>query len=185
MTIYAFEVKRKSIKPKIKLGLFLCLFTIVVLNVTGQMSCLAETSAASMKVLEELSPSEKKEMINSFLKEGDELVDVKEYDQANAAYERVFILDSNNMEASKRIDHLKKQMLAEGKSETELVTHVYDAEIEARVHYYWIRAKTLVEQKKWGEARLTLEKILLLSPMHSEAQKLYKEVKSKASSGEK
>lgn len=182
MNLNAFEEKRKSIRPKINLGLFLCLLVLFVFTASFVH---ARTLRASVKVLEELTASEKKEMIESFLREGDELLDSKEYDAANASYERVFILDPHNMEASKRIDRLKKQMLDEGKSETELVTHVYDAEIEARVHYYWNRANKLVEQKKWGEARLTLEKILLLDPEHSEAQKLYKEVKPKASSGEK
>ena len=141
----------------------------------------ADTVSSHGKVLEELSPEEKREMITAFLKEGDQYFDAKDYDHANAAYERVFVLDPNHAGASRRIDRLKKQMLAEGKSETELVTRVYDAEIEARVHYYWTKAQTLVKEKKLGQARFTLEKILLLNPLHEEAQKLYKDLKSKTS----
>jgi len=179
------EKLKKIAKPKLKLGLFLCpLFLAACFLGSAKLSALDEQQM-DVKVLEELSPEEEREMIESFLNEGNEFFKVKEYDKANAAYERVFVLDPENIKASGRIDRLKKQMMAEGRSETELVTHVYDAEIEARSHYYWNKSQNLVREKKWGEARFTLEKILLLDPMNKEAEKLYKEVKAKTVSGDK
>ena len=175
--------KEQKPKPKPKLGLLLwieaILLLLVLIRPPFEIMIFADPDSHQVKVLEELSSEEKREMTRTFLEEGDRYFQEKDYDQANAAYERIFVLDPNNLEASKRIDRLKKQMLAEGRSETSLVAHVYDAEIEARSHYYLKKAKELAGEKKWGQARFTLEKLLLINPLHEEAQKLYKDLKSK------
>jgi len=76
----------------------------------------------------------------------------------------------------KRIDRLKKIMIKEGVSETQLVTRVYDAEIDIRVRQYLVQAKDLIQQGKLAQARFNLQKLLLINPLHEEANKLYKQV---------
>ena len=129
--------------------------------------------------VEEMSKSEKHLRIDELLVEGDKHFEEKNYNLANATYESVFLLDPGNVKASQRIDRLKKQMLKEGKSETQLVTRVYDSEIDLRVREYIKQAKELVKEGKLGQARFVLQKLLLLDPLHEEAQKLYREVNRK------
>ena len=73
-----------------------------------------ETPVKKGLVIEEMSPNEKKSMIEELLKEGDKLAEQKEYNQANATYETIFLIQPGNIDASKRIDRLKKKMMKEG-----------------------------------------------------------------------
>ncbi len=125
------------------------------------------------KVAEELTAAEKKEMIQDLIEEGDRHFGAKDYNRAAGAYESVFLLEPEHGGASGRIDQLKKRMLKEGKSETEVLGQVYDSEIEARTRFYLGRARELLGEGKTGQARLELEKLLLLNPLHEEGRKLY------------
>ncbi|GEM_PF-5035734 len=136
----------------------------------------SETTVKKGLVIEEMSATEKKSMIQELLSEGDKLVERKDYNQANATYETVFLIQPGNMDASKRIDHLKKIMMKEGVSETQLVTRIYDQEIDVRVGQYLSRAKEFIKQGKLAQARFNLQKLLLINPLHVEANKLYKRV---------
>jgi hypothetical protein len=133
-------------------------------------------AATHPKVTEELSDSEKQSMIRELLAEGDRYADEKNYNLANAAYESIFLLDHEHEGASERIDRLKKRMLKEGKSETDLVTRVYDSEIDMRVRTYLKQAKEFMETGRVGQSRLALQKLLLINPLHEEAEKLYKKL---------
>jgi len=128
---------------------------------------------------DEMSAAERKTLIQQLLEDGDRYTREKNYNIANATYESVFLLDADNIEASKRIDRLKKHMAKEGKSETDLVGRIYDAEIDMRVREYLKEAKGLVQQKKINQARFKLKKLLLLNPLHEEAKKLYDQLELK------
>lgn len=127
-------------------------------------------------VVEELSKEEKVSMAKQLLSEGDRLVERKDYNLANATYESVFLVEPGHVEASRRIDRLKKIMVKEGVSETQLVTRVYDQEIEIRVEQYLNQAKKLIKDEKLAQARFNLQKLLLINPLHEEAGKLYKKL---------
>ena len=127
-------------------------------------------------IVEELSKEEKETMIKQLLEEGDRFAQQKEYNLANASYESVFVIIPDHVEASKRIDQLKKVMMKEGVSETQLVTRIYDEEIEMRVKHYMTDAKEFMKRGKYAQARFNLQKLLLISPLDEEASKLYKEV---------
>ena len=115
-------------------------------------------------------------MIQELLAEGDRLTERKDYNLANATYESIFLIEPHHLETSKRIDRLKKIMVKEGVSETQLVTRVYDEEIDMRVRQYLTQAKNLMKQDKLAQARFNLQKLLLINPLHEEANKLYKKV---------
>ncbi len=127
-------------------------------------------------VVEELSKEEKVSMMKQLLAEGDRLVERKDYNLANATYESIFLIKPGHIEASKRIDRLKKIMVQEGVSETQLVTRVYDQEIEIRVKQYLNQAKEMMKAGKLAQARFNLQKLLLIDPLHDEAGKLYKKL---------
>lgn len=162
-------------KPKSKLGLFfVCLYFLFF----GYSLSFAEF-AEKRPVVEEMSKEEKKTMTDQLLTEGDRLVENKDYNLANATYESVFLVEPGHIETSKRIDRLKKLMVKEGVSETQLVTRVYDQEIDIRAKRYLRQAKDFMKQSKLGQARFNLQKLLLINPLHEEANKLYKEVNQK------
>ena len=119
-------------------------------------------------------------MVKQLLAEGDQYASEKNYNLANATYESVFLIEPNNVEASQHIDRLKKHMQKEGHSETELVTRVYDEEIDERTRVYLKQAKELITEGKLSRARFTLQKLLLINPLHAEANKLYQDLKQKA-----
>jgi len=139
------------------------------------------TAAPVPKVaaVEELSAEDKKSMVKQLLSEGDQYAEEKKYNLATATYESAFLLEPNHVETSQRIDRLKKRMFKEGKSETELVTRVYDQEIEERTRVYLKQAKEFLAEGKRAQARFALHKLLLINPLHNEANKLYKSLREK------
>ena len=171
--------EKKAKKAQAKAWAFLWLFPVAIFFVIGECGTVFSAPQANPVITEELSKEEKQTIVKQLLEEGDQYVERKDYNLANASYESVFLLEPNNLEASKRIDRLKKRMLGEGRSETELVTRVYDAEIEQRAQQYLEHAKQFMAQQKWGQARFTLQKLLLISPLHEEANKLYKGLNKK------
>ena len=160
--------------------IFLCLVTAIFCWTDMLPFAAAETHS---KLTEELTASEKQNMIRELMAEGDRYSEEKNYNLANAAYESIFLLDPTHQNASERIDRLKKRMMKEGKSETELVTRVYDSEIDIRVRAYLKQAKQFIAEGKLGQARLTLQKLLLINPLHEEAQKLYQKLNQELSEG--
>ena len=162
---------------------FLLLMVTAIFFVAREGATLNADSRSRSLVAEDLNSDERRDMVSQLLLEGDQYLGEKNYNLANASYESVFLLEPNHPEASKRIDGLKKHMLGEGRSETELVTRVYDEEIEERALGYLNQAKQLIAQQKWGQARFTLQKLLLIQPLHKEGRKLYESVNQKTAAG--
>lgn len=165
----------RQIEPKLKPGLFFMCLCFLYFGYSLSFAELTERRP----VVEEMSKEEKKSMIKQLLAEGDRLVENKDYNSANATYESVFLVEPGNIGTSKRIDRLRKIMVKEGVSETQLVTRVYDQEIDIRVKRYLKQAKDFMKQGKLGQARFNLQKLLLIDPLHDEANKRYKEVNQK------
>ena len=174
------HTRGKARKTQAPAWVFLCLVTTGSFLIAGPARPLESNPPSSSTIKDELTTEERKKMIDQLLVEGDQHLAAKNYNIANATYESIFLLEPNNTTASKRIDRLKKELLGEGRSETELITRVYDSEVEERVREYLERAKRLIAEQKWGQARFTLQKLLLLNPLHEEASKLYKEINQKA-----
>ncbi len=126
----------------------------------------------------EFSREEKNRQVKDLLMLGDQLMDAKDYARSLEAYEHVFTLDPENVRASAKIDLLKKQIGKESKSEAGVVGAVYDSEIQGRIHQYMVDVKNYLQQEKISQARLSLQKILLLDPFHKEAQKLLNQLEA-------
>ena len=160
--------------------IFLLWIALGIIFAVGRVPMLTASPSERISANNDLSKEEKKSMMQQLFAEGDAHAQAKNYNLANAAYESIFLLDPNNVEASQRIDRLKKHMLKEGKSETDIVTHVYDEEIELRTRAYLEQAKQLLADGKRSQARFALQKLLLINPLHEEANKLYKNLKEQA-----
>lgn len=141
-------------------------------------SGLMAAKAPSAVEREEMTVKEKQEVIEQLLIEGEQYTKEKRYNLANASFESIFLLDPHHVKASERLDELKKQMINEGKYETQLVGQVYDAEIDIRVQAYLRQAQQLFAEGKRAQARFVLQKLLLIQPLHEEARKLYEELKT-------
>lgn len=170
----------KPSKTQANAWVFLSLALAASLLTEAQATVFASSPPSSSSVKDELTREERKTMIDQLLREGDQYLATKNYNLANQAYESVFLLEPNHAVASKRIDRLKKEMLGEGRSEAELVARVYDTELQERIGQYLERARELMAKGKWGQARFALQKLLLLNPLHEEANRLYQEVIGKS-----
>ena len=174
------ETESKIRKAQVQTWAFLLSLVFGICCVLFRPVMLTATPGLKTTSTEELSAEDKKSMIKQLLEEGDQYAEGKNYNLANASYESVFLLEPNNVQASQRIDRLKKRMFKEGKSETDLVTRVYDQEIEERTRVYLKQAKEFIEQGKRAQAQFTLHKLLLINPLHHEANKLYKSLKERS-----
>ena len=144
---------------------------------------LSPKAYAQEKLIEDYSAEEKKQKVKELLTLGDELFDQKIYDQALEAYEEVFTLDPKNRKASAKIDLLKEQMMKEGKDEAGVVNAVYEEEENERTKKYWAETRDYLKEHRYGQARFSLEKILLLDPFNEEAKDLYEKLKAKPAGG--
>ena len=171
------EMEPKVRKARAQTWAFLLPFFFGIFYIFCETVMLTAAPAPKTVASEELNAENKKSMVKKLLVEGDQYAEGKNYNLANATYESVFLLEPNNVEASQRIDRLRKHMFKEGKSETELVTRVYDQEIEERTNIYLKQAKDFLAQGQRAQARFVLHKLLLINPLHSEANKLYKSLK--------
>ncbi len=163
-----------------KLFVSILIMTTITLTLPLSLSAAIETDDQVKKLAEEYTQEEKRQKGIELLNLGDELLDKKDYDEALATYEQVFLMDPENRKASAKIDILKKQMTKEGRSEAGVVKAVYEEESKQRVRGYWSETREYLKNKKYGQARLALEKILLLDPVNQEAQDLYEKLKTEA-----
>lgn len=140
----------------------------------------ADSAVETSGTLEELGAEERDARIKMLLERGDRYREEKNYEVARGVYEEVFLLASNNQEASARIDLLKRLMQNEGQSEDQRASRLYEDEIKARLGAYQEEADERLKEKKWGRARLALEKLLLLDPLNEKARALHQELKRAA-----
>jgi tetratricopeptide (TPR) repeat protein len=136
-----------------------------------------QQEAFQVKPSEELSKTEKEDAVKTWLERAQALLDIRQYDQALLAAEKVFLYDAENLQASQLIDRIKKKAYEERKGDSLVLKQMYQGEIQTRISAYKDQAKTWIESGKWGAARLAVEKILLLEPEDREALRLYDKIK--------
>ena len=133
---------------------------------------------------EELTPDERSSVIRTWIERARALLNLRQYDQAVLAAEKVFLYDAENGEASRLIDEIKAQAYREGKKDGVALSEMRREEIQLRIKQYRLQAEQWIEKGQWGAARLTVEKILLLQPEDQTALRLLKEIKSHSSGNE-
>lgn len=130
---------------------------------------------------EELNPEERSREAKTWLERAEMLLHRKNYGEAMAAAEKVFVYDPDNLRASELLDKIRKEVHEEGKEDSVYLQKMYAGESEERVKRYKEQARRAVEEGRWGAARLAVEKILLLAPRDKEALRLHDQIQSRES----
>lgn len=125
---------------------------------------------------EEMDLDTKSQEIKTWLERSQTLFSMKQYDLALFAAEKVFLYDYENTEASDLIDRIKGQALKEGKADTLFIHKMYKEEIADRLARYRNEGQEFLEEGRFGQARFTAEKVLLLEPEDPQALKLLQTV---------
>ncbi len=128
------------------------------------------------RAAEEMDDDEKQNEIKTWMERSRALFAAKQYDLALFAAEKVFLYDGESAIASELIDQIKAKALKEGKAETLFVHKMYKEEISDRLQQYRQQAEDLVTKGQFGQARFTVEKVLLLEPEDPQALTLYQRI---------
>lgn len=131
------------------------------------------------KVPEEFTPDQNAEQAKTWLERSRMLLQAEQYEQAMRAAEKVFIYDPDSWQASELLDEIRNEAFAAGKEQSLIVSQVTHTEIQDRVTKYHQQAEEAMRKGRLGEARLTLDKLLLLSPEDDKALKLREEIRAK------
>lgn len=126
--------------------------------------------------VEEMNSDERGSEIKTWLERSNALLACKEYDLALFAAEKVFIFDAENRQASELIDRIKDRAIKEGKADVLFLGKMYKEEITERLSLYRDQARALARDGHFGQARFTVEKILLLEPEDPQALSLYQNI---------
>ena len=131
------------------------------------------------KVMEELSEDEISGEARTWLERAKALMEVHQYDEALLAAEKVFQFDPDSGEASSLIDEIRQKALKEGKQELLVKRQIMQKEIKDRIGQYHEDAAQAIIEGRWGEAKLTVEKILLLEPEDKDALKMQEQIQKR------
>ncbi len=138
-----------------------------------------QKEAFDSRPADEGESGENDDQVKTWLERGRELYRAKQYEEAMAATEKVFTYDENNIEASELMDQIRKAVYSEGKTESIFLKKMYETEADERIVKYKNQVKKQIEAGEWGTAKLTVEKILLLSPEDKEARNLYEQIQKR------
>ncbi len=127
---------------------------------------------------EDLEAKQKSSEAQIWLDRAETLLSLRQYDQALLAAEKVFLYAPDNIKASHLVDKIKDRAYQEGKSDTLYLKKMAEDEIRERIEKYREQAEQWIQQGRWGAAKLTVEKILLLVPEDQEALQLYDEIRT-------
>ena len=128
------------------------------------------------QAVEEMNADEKSMEVKTWLERSRALFSRNDYDLALFAAEKVFLYDADNRQASELIDEIKEKALKEGKADMLFLNKMYKEEIADRLEKYRNEAKALAGEGRFGQARFTVEKILLLEPDDPKALRLYQNI---------
>ena len=104
---------------------------------------------------------------------------LREYEEALNAAEKIFSYDPLNSEASALIDEIRQSALKDGKAEVLVRNKMAKDEGDERIGIYLVQARTALAKNRMGEARLTVDKILLLEPENKEALEMRRQIENK------
>lgn len=129
-----------------------------------------------VKAPEEFSSPEQEGQIKTWLERSEAFFSLGQLDRAQAAAEKVFLYDPTNLQASQLVDKIRKENIRQGKHGLSVRQAMARDELGVRVERYRKNARELIEEEKWGAAKHTVQKILLLSPEDPEGLSLQKTI---------
>ncbi|OQA57210.1 MAG: hypothetical protein BWY42_00656 [Candidatus Omnitrophica bacterium ADurb.Bin277] len=125
---------------------------------------------------EEMNRDERSAQAKTWIERSKALLERGEYDLALFAAEKVFIYESDNSQASDVIDQIKERAIKEGKADMLFLNKIYEEEISDRLDRYRGEAQDFARQGHYGQARFSVEKILLLEPEDPQALKIHQSI---------
>ncbi|MBN1689379.1 MAG: hypothetical protein JW893_09770 [Candidatus Omnitrophica bacterium] len=128
--------------------------------------------------IDDMEDSERALVVKTWLERSRSLMEIQQYEEALAAAEEIFIYDPDSHEASRLVDEIRRKAINEGKRDGKIVYQMKHEEVVKRIDRYRQEAESSFEAGYWHSAKLAVEKILLLMPGDSEAQKLHKEIQA-------
>lgn len=129
------------------------------------------------KSREELTQEETSEEIELWLDRAKSLRNLGQYEEALYCAEKVFLFDPSHKRASQLIDEIRNQAIRKGKDDVSWAVRMKQEEMGQRIKYYRQLAEESIQRGQWGMARLSVEKLLLLSPEDAEGLQFYDEIK--------
>jgi len=121
----------------------------------------------------EMSAREKKDAIQTLNERAEEYLSAGKYAEAAETAQEVFNYDPGNSRASKTIDKITGAQGKEAEREGGLLREMYRDEMTERMEVYRREARRAIDARRYGQARFSLEKMLLLEPNDPEANRLY------------
>ena len=128
--------------------------------------------------VEELSAKDKQIETERWLERAQSFASFHQYEQAILSAEKVFLYSPHNEKASRLIDEVQRQALDEGVNGANSLNQSAKNEAKERIAQYRSQALQWMKEKRYGGARLALDKILLLDPANNEALQLKKQMRN-------
>ena len=133
---------------------------------------LAQERFLSRPLQENPSSQENAAQIKTWLERGQSFLRLNQFDRAMLAAQQIFQLDPENLEASRLMDDIKAKARQKGVEEKMFLDHFYQQEINSRLELYLKQAEDLMQAKRWGSARMALEKIFILDSKNRKARRI-------------
>lgn len=125
---------------------------------------------------EETSARARKDFIQTLNERAESYFEEGRYQDAADTAQEIFQYEAGNARASELLDRIGRAERKEAGREENVLTEIYREEMSGRIESYRHDTRRAMDQKRWGRARFTLEKWLLLDPKDSEANRLYEQV---------
>ncbi len=133
--------------------------------------------AFASKPVEEFTPDEKSEEAKTWLERSKLLVQLHQYEEALSAANNVFVYDPHNQEASELVDDINQTALREGQREILSNQKSIHSEVQTRMLRYRMQVKEAMQSGKWGAAKITVQKMLILQPEDREALRIQEQIR--------
>ncbi len=130
----------------------------------------------SLSGLSEITGREKQDAIQTLNERAEEYLRNGKFAEASETAQEVFQYEPGNARASKLIDKITDAQGKEAEREGGLLREMYRDEMTGRMDTYRREARRAIDEKRYGQARFALEKMLLLEPNDPEANRLYSSV---------
>ena len=128
-------------------------------------------------VLEEMNAKDRQIETDRWLERAQSFAALHQYEQAILSAEKVFLYSPHHEKASRLIDEIQRQALDEGTNGADSLNQSAKEEAKERLERYRSQALQWIKEKRYGGARLALDKILLLDPANNEALQLKKQMR--------
>lgn len=125
---------------------------------------------------EEMEKKEKNETAALWLERAESLLQMGKLNEAAAAAETVFQYEPGSVAASELLDRIRAEAIRSGRREDAVMNSVYDGEIRERVHDYLQQAEKAFSEGRYGKARFSIQKVLLLEPENRRANRLHEQI---------